>query len=299
MLTFYKQEQKMDTKLTQFKRPLSIIVGTLLIAIATNGVLLPNHLLSGGVSGISMLLYFLFGFKVSILVLLINIPLFIVGYFYLKKSYLAYSLFGMLMLSFWLEATSGLVIPTGNILSILVVAGLLHGLGTGIIFRGNGSTGGTDIIAKIIHQSLSINMATVNLAINSVIILLSIYFFDLDIAVITISTIFVSSQVANFVVDGINRKRTLFIITNSTYAEELSNVLLKGLHRGVTMIPAIGAYTSDTKYILFTTVSVREVAKAKQLIMATDPKAFMTVTETSQVIGNGRGFIHLEPHTHS
>ena len=284
----------MDTTLTKLKRPLSIIMGTLLIAIATNGVLLPNHLLSGGVSGISMLLYFLFGFKVSLLVLLINIPLFILGYFYLRKSYLAYSLFGMLMLSLWLELTSGLIIPTQNILSILVVAGLLHGLGTGIIFRGNGSTGGTDIIAKIIHQKCSINMATVNLALNSVIIFLSIYFFDIDIAVITISTMFISSHVANFVVDGINRKRTLFIITNSNYAQKLSNVLLKDLHRGVTMIPAIGAYTSDTKYILFTTVSVREVAKAKQLVMNTDPKAFMTVTETSQVIGNGRGFIHLD-----
>jgi len=198
------------------------------------------------------------------------------------------------MLSFWLELTSGLIIPTRNILSILVVAGLLHGLGTGIIFRGNGSTAGTDIIAKIIHQHLSINMATVNLAINSVIILLSIYFFDLDIAVITISTMFISSHVANFVVDGINRKRTLYIITSNTHAEELSKLLLIELHRGVTMIPAIGAYTSDTKYILFTTVGVREVAKARQLVLSTDPNAFMTVTETSQVIGNGRGFTHLE-----
>lgn len=283
----------MDTSIKQFKRPLSIVVGTLLLAIATNGVLIPNHLLSGGVSGLSMLLHFLFGFKVSLLVIAINIPLFIFGLFYLNKSYLAYSLFGMLMLSFWLELTSNVRIPTGNFLSVLVVAGCIHGIGTGIIFRANGSTGGTDIISKIIHERFSINMATVNLCINLVIILLSIYFFNLDIAVITISTMFISSHVANFVVDGINRKRTLYIITSSTHAEDLSSSLLKQLHRGVTMIPAIGAYTSDTKYILFTTVSVREVAKAKNIVLATDPKAFMTVTETSQVIGNGRGFIHF------
>ncbi|MBU3803214.1 MAG: YitT family protein [Candidatus Cellulosilyticum pullistercoris] len=284
----------MKPQLFSFNRILSIILGTLLIAIATNGILLPNHLLSGGVNGISMLFYFLFNFKVSVLVILINIPIFILGLLFLRKTYLAYSLFGMLMLSFWLEVTDCISIPTDDTLSILVIAGLLHGLGTGIIFRADGSTGGTDIIAKIINKYFSINMATVTLSLNTIIILLSIYFFNIDIAVLTISTMFISSQVVNFVVDGINRKRTLYIITDAMHFEELSATLLKELHRGVTMIPAIGAYTSATKYILFTTVSVREVAKAKQIVLNIDSKAFMTVTETSQVIGNGRGFTHLD-----
>ena len=277
-----------------FHRILSIIFGTLLIAIATNGILIPNHLLSGGVNGISMLFHFLFDFKVSLLVILINIPIFILGLLFLKKTYLAYSLFGMLMLSLWLELTRFVSIPTDETLSILVIAGVLHGIGTGIIFRADGSTGGTDIIAKIIHKYFSINMATVTLCLNAIILLLSAYFFDIDIAVLTISTMFISSQVVNFVVDGINRKRTLYIITTEQHFEELSTLLLKELHRGVTVIPAIGAYTSAPKYILFTTVGVREVAKAKQLILNVDSKAFMTVTETSQVIGNGRGFIHLD-----
>lgn len=280
-----------------FNRILSIIFGTLLVAIATNGILLPNHLLSGGVNGISMLLYLLFNFKVSLLVILINIPIFILGLLFLRKTYLAYSLFGMLMLSFWLEVTDSIYIPTDNTLTILVVAGLLHGIGTGVIFRADGSTGGTDIIAKIINKYFSINMATVTFYLNALIILLSTYFFNIDIAVLTISTMFISSQVVNFVVDGINRKRTLYIITDAEHFEELSSVLLKELHRGVTMIPAIGAYTSATKYILFTTVSVREVSKAKQIVLNIDSKAFMTVTETSQVIGNGRGFIHLDQHS--
>ena len=283
----------MNTKLNCPKRIFSIIIGTLLIAIATNGVLIPNHLLSGGVSGLATLIHFEFNAKLSIILLLLNIPLFIVGFMFLKKSYLTYSLFGMLMLSFWLEVTHSLVITEGNVLSTLIVAGFLHGLGTGIIFRVDGSTGGTDIIAKIVNQKLSINMATVNLSINSIIIVLSIYFFNLDIAVLTISTMFVSSTFANFVVDGINKKRTLYIITDELHAHTLSDHLLKELHRGVTMIPAIGAYTSESRYILFTTVSIREVAKAKQTILSIDSKAFMTVTETSQVIGNGRGFISL------
>ena len=289
----------MKTKSINLNCIISIIVGTLLIAIATNGILLPNHLLSGGVNGISMLIHFIFGFKVSILVILINIPIFILGLIFLKKTYLAYSLFGMLVLSFWLEATSHIVIPTDNTLSILVVAGLLHGLGTGIIFRANGSTGGTDIVSKIINKYFSINMATITLSLNAVVIGLSIYFFDINIAVLTISTMFVSSQVVNFVVDGINRKRTIYIITDEVHLNALSKLILKEIHRGVTVIPAVGAYTESSRYILFTTVSVREVAKVKQLVLTLDPKAFMTVTETSQVIGNGRGFIHIDSPTSS
>ncbi len=285
----------MKNNFINYNRIFSIMIGTLLLAIATNGVLIPNQLLSGGVNGISMLLYFLFNARVSITVILLNIPIFILGLIFLRKTYLTYSLFGMLMLSFWLEVTHPLIITQGNTLSTLVVAGFLHGLGTGIIFRADGSTGGTDIIAKIINKYFSINMATVTLYLNALIVVLSIYFFGLDIAVLTISTMFLSSQVANFVVDGINRKRTLYIITESEHADELSKCLLKELHRGVTMIPAIGAYTSESKYILFTTVSIREVAKAKQLVLRIDSKAFMTVTETSQVIGNGKGFLPLTP----
>lgn len=284
----------MRSKSIDIKCIISIIIGTLLIAIATNGILLPNNLLSGGVSGISMLIHFTLGFKVSLLVIMINIPLFILGLLFLKKKYLTYSLFGMLTLSMWLELTSKVYIPTNNPLSILVVAGVLHGIGTGIIFRANGSTGGTDILAKIIHNHFSINMATITLCMNAIIIGLSIYFFNIDIAVLTISTMFVSSQVVNFVVDGINRKRTIYIITDENHYHKLSKILLKELHRGVTVIPAIGAYTASARFILFTTISVKQVAKVKQLVLSVDPKAFMTVTETSQVIGNGRGFIHLE-----
>lgn len=276
------------------RRIISIILGTLLLAIATNGILIPKQLLSGGINGISMLLHFLFGFKVSLLVVLLNIPIFILGLIFLRKTYLVYSLFGMLMLSFWLEVTSKVLIPTGNLLSVILVGGILHGLGTGIIFRSDGSTGGTDIIAKIINKYFSINMATITFSLNGIILLLSIYYFGIDSAVLTLSTIFISSQVANFVVDGINRKRTLFIITDAEHYQTISQLILEQIHRGVTVIPAIGAYTSQSKYILYTTVSIREIAMVKHIITQTDPNAFMTVTETSQVIGNGRGFAHLD-----
>jgi uncharacterized membrane-anchored protein YitT (DUF2179 family) len=270
------------------------MLGTLLLSIATNGIFLPNKLLSGGITGISILLHFLFGFKMSLLILLLNIPIFLLGLFFLRKTYLAYSLFGMIMLSLWLELTDSIIISTGNILSILVVGGVLYGVGIGIIFRADGSTGGVDIIAKIINKYFSISMSTIIFLINGVILMVSIYLFGVDIAVITISTMFLGNKITTFVVDGINHKRTLFIITDSEHYETISAHIMQKIHRGVTVIPAIGAYTSKPKYILYTTIGIREVAKVKQIIISYDPDAFMTVSETAQVIGKGKGFMHLD-----
>lgn len=281
---------------TDVKRIFFIAFGTFLLALATNGVLVHNKLLSGGVSGISMFLHFLFGWDISTLILLLNIPLFIIGFFFLKKHFLWYSLFGMSMLSFWIRITQGIVIPTGNEISIILVAGVLNGLGNGIIFRGDGSTGGTDIIAKIVNRHFSISMGTVNLAINGVIILASILFFGIDLSVLTLATMFVSSQVCNFVVDGVNYKRTICIITDEQHYQPLANDIIEELHRGVTLVPATGAYTQAKKYMLYTTVGIREVAKVRQLAHEHDPHSFMTVSETAQVIGRGRGFIPNQDH---
>lgn len=281
-MTFFKHD---------LKRIIFIIMGTFLLSLATNGILLPNKLLSGGVSGIAMFLHFLFDFKISIVILILNIPLFIVALFFLKKHFIAYSLFGMVMLSFWIEVTQGFVIPTENLISVILVGGVLNGLGNGIIFRGDGSTGGIDIIAKILHNHWSINMATINFSINGIILLFSIIFFGIDLSVLTIATIFVGSKVTNFVVDGLNYKRTLFIITDQMHYQHIADDIMEELRRGVTVIPAVGAYTQNAKYILYTNIGIREVAQAKHITLSHDPCAFMTISETAQVIGNGRGFL--------
>lgn len=273
------------------KRILFIIVGSLLVAIATNAIMIPNHLLNGGVTGIATFSYFLFGWNVSLLVFILNVPLFIIGFLFLKKDFLYYSLFGMIMFSTWLEITRNVTFQTTDTLSIIIVAGLLMGLGSGIVFRGEGSMGGSDIIAKIINNYFSLSMSTVNLMINAIIISFSIFFFGIDISILTLSTMFVSSKVTHFVVDGLNYKRTLFIITNEEHYACISDHIMSELHRGVTIIPAQGAYTHADRYVLYTTVGMREVAKARRIVSIHDRNAFMTVTPTSQVIGNGRGFI--------
>lgn len=273
---------------------LLIAVGTFLLAVATNAILIPYKLLSGGVSGIAMFLHFIFNWNISITILLINIPLFLLAFIFLKRRFIIFSLIGMLLFTLWLEVTNGWVIPLENTLSIPLLAGVISGAGSGIIFRGDGSTAGTDIIAKIANKFFSINMATTNFIVNIVIIVLSVFYFSIDLAVLTVATMYVSTRTTNFVVEGLNIRRTVFIITTQEHAHKISSDIIKRINRGVTIIPAVGGYTSKPRYILYTTIGIRELAKVKNIVLQNDPTAFMTVNETAQVIGHGRGFLKMK-----
>ena len=276
------------------RKILFIGIGTFLLSLSTNAILIPYKLLSGGVSGIAMFLYFLFNWNISITILLINIPLFILAFIFLKRRFIIFSLIGMLFLTFWLEITQGWVIPIENLLSVPLLAGVISGLGAGIIFKANGSTAGVDIIAKIVNKFFSVNMATGGFTINLIIVLLSVFYFSIDLAILTVATMYVSTKTTNFVVDGLNIRRTVFIITSQEHASNIADDIMKRLHRGVTLIPAIGGYTHEPRYILYTTVGIRELAKVKSITLSHDRYAFMTVNETAQVIGNGRGFLTID-----
>lgn len=274
-------------------RIISLALGTLLMAVAINGLLAPNHLLSGGIAGLALFLHFLFDFSISLSTIVLNIPLFILAFMFLKKRFIMFSLIGMSFLSLWLEVTKGITIQTDSTLTIILVSGLLNGLGLGIIFRADCSVGGTDIVAKILNQKFSFSMGSVGFIINLCIMLASTFVFGIDLAVLTATSMFVGSQTTNFVVDGLNRRRTVTIITSPEASSPMSKQIITDLHRGVTIVPAIGGYTHKDKSVLYTTVNLREVAKLKSIVCLHDSKAFVTVADTAQVIGNGRGFIPL------
>lgn len=276
------------------KKIFFIGLGTFLLALNTNAILVPYKLLSGGASGIAMFFYFLFNWNISVTILLINVPLFILAFIFLKRRFIIFSLIGMLFLTFWLEMTQGWVIPLENLLSVPLLAGVIGGLGAGIIFRADGSTAGVDIVAKIVNKLFSVNMATGGFMVNLVIVFLSAFYFSIDLAILTVATMYISTKTTNFVVDGLNIRRTVFIITSQEHASNIADDIMKRLHRGVTLIPAIGGYTHEPRYILYTTVGIRELAKVKSITLSHDRYAFMTVNETAQVIGNGRGFLTID-----
>ncbi|WP_010167918.1 YitT family protein [Candidatus Epulonipiscium viviparus] len=268
-----------------------LILGTMLMALAVNGVLAPNYLINGGISGISLMLHFAFGWNLSMLTIVLNVPIFLIALKFLPKKFLGFSILGTMLLAGWIELTKDFRIPLNSELTIVVLGGLINGLGMGMIFRTGGSTGGTDIIAKIFNKLFSFSMGSVSFMINMIIMAAAAYFFSIDLAVVTAISMFVASQATNLIVDGLNSRRTGTIIVSPEYAEEICLAITHELHRGATMVDATGGYTHNKKVIIYTMINMREVAKLKQIVSSHDKHAFMTIVETAQVIGNGKGFL--------
>lgn len=267
-----------------------ILAGTLIMSIGFNALYIPNEILSGGISGIAILLNLVGGFEVSLVVALLNIPIFIFGYKFINREFILYSLLGATSLTFFIHMTKGLTFESHELLTTVLLGGVLNGTGLGLVIRAGSSTGGNDIISKVLHLKYSYSIATLNFAFNMIIIGLSIYFFGIDSSIRTLAAMYVSSITTNFIVEGTNYKRTVFIITDKSSA--ISCEINKQLHRGCTVVDGHGAYTNKDKYMLYTVISINQVAKLKAVVREIDEKAFVNVMESRVVFG--KGFVNIK-----
>jgi len=262
-----------------------ILIGSLITAVAVNGFLIPYKILSGGVTGIAILIHYFFHLSPGLLIFLLNIPIFLLGARYISKRFTSLSLIGMLSFAFFLPLTKGLVFPVQDLILAAVFGGILSGLGMGIVFRKRGSLGGTDIIAVIFNKYSSMSIGTILLSFNGVILLLSAFYFNLQLALYTMITMYVSARVVDFVQDGLNYRKNVMIISDR--AEEIASRILVKLSRGVTFLHGEGAYTHRQKEIIYCIIKTMELPKLKELVTQVDPRAFMAVSDTKEVLGQG------------
>ncbi len=265
------------------------IVGTLIVSISINALYLPRNILSGGITGIGILLNLELGVSIPLVVVLSNIPIFIIGYKRINREFIFYSLIGMLSMTFFLSVTQGISFHSENLLTAILFGGIINGIGYGLVFRVNSSTGGSDIISKVLNKEYSYSIATFNFGFNLLIIGLATFVYGIDIAVETLTTMYVSSIIARFVLEGSNYKRTIFVITKKK--EEVAKEINNQLVRGCTIIEGTGSYTGDKRDILYAVISVNQVSKLKMIVSNIDKEAFINVMETKVVFGNG--FINL------
>lgn len=269
-----------------------VALGSALYSLGMNLFYTPAKLLAGGVTGFAQILNYEFNLPVALMVIVLNIPMFILGIIFVSKKFILYSAIGMAIFSGFIQLFSGLSLPFTSQLTSVVGGGVLVGLGLGLIYRSGASVGGTDIIAKILQKYLSINMAVSGLAINTVIVLSSAFIFGLDQAVLTICAMFIASKVSSFVIDGIDHRRAILIITDKK--EELSNTLMEKLGRGVTVINAEGAFTGKAHYLMYCVINKHQLGVLKGIIKKVDPKAFFTIITVNGVYGHGTSFFAIE-----
>ena len=268
-----------------------ILLGELIASFAVNAFIVPHKLLSGGVWGIALLLNYKLGWPVYLLVFLMNIPLFIYGLFKFGRRFIVLTGISIAASTFFLWLTALLLDTWGISLKVespilsALFGGALVGLGIGLVLRQGSSTGGTDIVAIALNKRYSFPIGTVSTVINFIIITIMAVFFGLEIALLTLVSIFVSSRALDIVQEGFNRRKTVLIISDKM--DELVPRVLNELNRGATLLKGSGAYTGADKNVLYSIINTIQLAKMKEIILSVDPHAFFSIIDTKEVIGRG------------
>ncbi len=247
-----------------------------------------SKLISGGVTGIAMILNYTMGWNTSFVNLILNIPIFILGWILLGRKHVLISIYGTVITSLALQLFSGLSLSYDSALTTVVLGGAICGFGSGIMIRSGGTAGGTDIIGKILNKYFSVGIAAAQLSFNVVMLIVYGFMFNLDLAILTLVTSTVSSFVNNYINDGMDRRRALFIVTEKP--ETMALRIHEELRRGATALPCEGGTNHATHKMLYVVISRYQLAALKRLIKSVDPSAFFTIHVATGVYGKGRSF---------
>lgn len=262
-----------------------VVVGAAIIAIGFNVFLLPNQVASGGVSGISTILHGLFGWNPGFVQYAFNVPLFIAGVLLLGKKFGIKSFIGTVTLPLIVLLTNSWGPWTDNPLLGALFGGIVVGLGIGLVFKGNASTGGTDLLAQIITKYTGISLGTSVLLIDGIIAISAAIVFDLEKGLYALIGLYVTTKTIDIIQLGFSQSKMVYIITMKQ--DEVRDAIYAEIERGVTKLPAIGGYTGEARPVLMVVVYQTEFTKLKQLIKNVDPSAFVIVSNAYEVLGEG------------
>ncbi len=282
-----------ETLLLHWKNSLGIVIGAAIYAFGIHYFVISNEFMEGGITGVTLLLHYAFGFPPSLLNLAINIPLFIISWRTLGRQQLAYTLLGTFALSLFLwimeiGIRTEWITPfrwTQDYLLAALYAGVCLGTGIGIVLRSGGTTGGTDIIARIFQLYKGWSMGKIILVIDVIVIGTSLIYIPMDKILYTLVAVFVASKVIDFITDGAYAARSFTIVTER--GDEVADVITQQLERGVTLLPAHGAYSGKSKQIVYCVVSRGEMRALQSLVKKVDPFSFIVISDVHDVLGEG------------
>ncbi len=263
-----------------------ILAGSLCMALSVDIFLNPNNVVPGGFTALAMFANRLWGWPVGVTLLVMNIPFLIIGMRVLGMQFGPKTLFAAVVLSLAIDWLAPLV-PTvqGEPLLYTLYGGLLYGLGMGLVFRANATTGGTEIPAKLLEHFRGIRMSSSLLAMDVVVLALAAFFFGLAPALYALIAAWVMARVIDALETGFTAGNTAFIVTASP--NEVCAGVLERLNRGVTILRGEGAYTGDERTVLFTAVNRRQVPELREIVRQADPDAFVVISPSNEVLGEG------------
>ena len=270
-----------------------VAAGTAVYAFGLHYFVLPNTLMEGGVTGIGLLLYYIFGLPLSFSTLLLNVPLFLAGWRMLGWKAMTMTLYGTLCLtgSLWLmerAVGAGLIVPLASERDLILAAlyaGVTLGAGLGIVFRFGATTGGIDIAARILTRKYGWSMGRTILGLDAAVIGSSLIFVPVERVLYTLVVVFIAARIIDFVQDGAYAGKAFMIVTESGQA--IADAVTRQLDRSVTILPATGGYSGASKQVVYCIVGRSEARALREIVHAIDPKAFFAISDAHDVVGEG------------
>ncbi|WP_181348270.1 YitT family protein [Thalassobacillus sp. CUG 92003] len=273
----------------RFKNVILIIVGSAIFSFGLVHFNIQNELGEGGFTGITLLLLYLFNWDPALMNILLNIPVLMIGWRILGRTTFLYSLLGILAVSLfiWLFQLYMIHIDLKSDMTLAALfAGVFIGVGLGIIFRYGGTTGGVDIIARLIHKYWGWSMGRAMFMFDAVVIVTSIVtYLNAVQGMYTLVAVFIGARVIDFIQEGAYAARGTTII--SAQSETISAAIMKEMDRGVTVLNGRGSYTGENRDVLYCVIGKNEIVKLKSLVNAIDPHAFVAVNAVHDVLGEG------------
>ena len=262
-----------------------ITLGSIIIGIGLKGIVIPHGMIIGGFTGAGILLFY----YTDILTpgtwyLLLNIPVFILGWVFISKRFLLYSLYGTIILTIVIDFIQ-IEIPVHDLMLAAIAGGAIIGAGAGMIFRSLGSAGGNDIIAVMLNQKYGTRIGTYNFLFNLVLFLFSFRILNTDLILYSMTMSYITSQIIEYFMTLFNQRKMIFIISNNP--KEIADEIAYKLKRGTTFLKGEGAYSGKKKNIILTVVNSFQIKRIEEIAFTIDPEAFLITENTFNVLGKG------------
>lgn len=264
---------------------LFIIVGSFIFALAVNIFVIPNELGEGGVTGLTIIAYYLYGWSPGLVNLVLNGFLLIIGYKYLSKTTTIYTIIATIFNSLFLHLTAGWSIASDEIVVNTIFGGVLIGIGIGLIIRVGGTTAGSAILASITHKYLGWSISYGLLFFDLIVVFSSYFIIGAEKMMLTIIMLYIATKVMQFIIEGLNTKKAVTII--STQSNQIAQQINEVMQRGVTVYAGHGYYTKDQKDILYVVIGSQEVVRLKKIVKKADEDAFIAIHDVRDVFGKG------------
>ncbi|WP_318615890.1 YitT family protein [Sporosarcina sp. YIM B06819] len=264
---------------------LFLVAGSFIFALAVNLFVIPNDLGEGGVTGLTIIAYYLFEWSPGLVNLILNSLLLIVGYKFLSKNTTIYTIIAVLFNSLFLHLTSDWRIASDEIIVNTIFGGVFAGIGIGLIIRVGGTTAGSTILASITHKYLGWSISYGLLFFDMIVAFSSYFIIGAEKLMLTILMLYIGTKVMEYIIEGFNTKKAVTIISNKP--DDIAQQVNEIMNRGVTVYSGHGYYSKEKKEILYIVISSPEVVRLKKIVKVADPDAFVAIHDVRDVFGEG------------